>query len=339
MQNLAGRRVRLRYSVGLDYDVSGPSEFLLNVHAARTPRQRVIEESFALLPERTIALNEDRATGNRIASFDAPSGAVRVRYSALVEIAHRFVDPTAIVPETPATLPACSLHFLYASRYCQVDLVQQQAWDRFGHLTRGYGQVRAVRDWVRENLVFRVGASGPATSVIETLRDGAGVCRDFAHTMIAFCRALNYPARFVTGVDYGADPALGPPDFHAYVEAFVGGDWYLFDPTGISTITGLIRIGTGRDAADVSFATIFGPVRTGMPRVEFNAVEDAQNGVVLPSHCDLAVSTAHGPRTLTAIDDQPTGDRSLRATAFRSSGIRSGRARRRSAWRRLPAQA
>jgi len=339
MQDLAGKRVRLRYSIDLDYDVSGPSEFLLNVHAARTPLQQVIEESFSLTPEGMIVLDEDSATGNRIASFDARSGLLRVRYSALVEIAHRFVDPSVIVPETPATLPASSLHFLYPSRYCQVDLIQQQAWDRFGSLSRGYGQVCAVRDWVRENLVFRVGASGPATSVLETLRDGAGVCRDFAHAMIAFCRALNYPTRFVTGVDYGADPALGPPDFHAYVEAFVGGDWYLFDPTGISPITGLVRIGTGRDAADVSFATIFGPVRTGMPRVEFSAVEDVPNGVVLPSHCDLAVSTAYGPRTFNAPVDHPTRDMLSQATAFRSSGIRPSRVRRRSASRRSPAQA
>jgi transglutaminase-like putative cysteine protease len=98
---------------------------------------------------------------------------------------------------------------------------------------------------------------------VDTLRDGCGVCRDFAHTFIAYCRALNYPSRFCTGVDYGADPALGPPDFHAYAEVQMGGHWYLFDATGISPITGLIRIGTGRDAADVSFATIFGPSAPG----------------------------------------------------------------------------
>ncbi|MEO8751282.1 MAG: transglutaminase family protein, partial [Casimicrobiaceae bacterium] len=87
--------------------------------------------------------------------------------------------------------------------------------------------------------------------------------------------------------------ALGPPDFHAYVEVFIGGTWYVFDPTGISPVTGLIRIGTGRDAADVSFATIFGPVRTGMPRVEFSAVEDTTRGFVAPVATELAVSTAH----------------------------------------------
>jgi len=287
-----GNRVRLRYHVELAYDVAGPSAFLLNVHAAQTSRQQVIEEFFSLTPHREVSLDEDAATCNRIAAFDIASGPLLVRYAALVEIAHRIVDPADIVVETPAELPVGTLRFLYPSRYCQADLVQQQAWDRFGAMPRGYAQVRAVRDWVRETLRFEIGTSRSDTSVLDTLRDGKGVCRDFAHTMIAFCRALNYPARFVTGVDFGADPALGPPDFHAYVEVFVGGQWFLFDPTGISPVTGLIRIGTGRDAADVSFATIFGPVRTGMPKVEFSAVNDPANGVTPPVDTDLAVSTA-----------------------------------------------
>ncbi len=189
-------------------------------------------------------------------------------------------------------LPVSALRFLHPSRYCQADLVQKRAWDEFGHLPRGYAQVKAVRDWVEEKIRFRIGASRPSTSALDTLADGAGVCRDFAHTMITLCRALNYPARIVTGVDYGADPALGPPDFHAYVEVYVGGAWYLFDPTGISPVTGLIRIGTGRDAADVSFATIFGPVRTGMPSVAFDAVDDPAGGITSPARTELAVSTA-----------------------------------------------
>jgi transglutaminase-like putative cysteine protease len=290
---VSGSRVRLRYSVELAYDVAGPSTFLLNVHAAQTPRQHVVEELFSITPYREAALDEDPLSGNRIAAFDAAAGAVQVRYAALVEIAHRIVDPADVVPETPAALPVETLRFLYPSRYCQADLVQQQAWDRFGAHPRGYGQVRAVRDWAQQNIRFEVGTSRSDTSVVDTLRDGTGVCRDFAHTMIAFCRALNYPARFVTGVDFGADPALGPPDFHAYVEVFVGGGWFLFDPTGISPVTGLIRIGTGRDAADVSFATIFGPVRTGMPQVSFSAEEDPANGFTSPVVTDLAVSTAH----------------------------------------------
>ena len=291
-QEINGSRVRLHYSVDLEYEAQGQAEFLLNVHAARTSRQQVLKEYFSVTPERPVALAEDAATGNRIASFDSGAGLINVRYSVLVEIAHRYFEPEALVADSPGSLPVSTLQFLYSSRYCQVDLIQQQAWDRFGHFPRGYLQVRAVRDWVHHNLQFRTGVSHPGTSAVDTLRDGMGVCRDFAHTMIAFCRALNYPARFVTGVDYGAHESLGPPDFHAYVEVYVGGSWYLFDPSGISPVTGLIRIGTGRDAADVSFATIFGPVRTGGPRVEYGAMEDVVSGVGLPATTDLAVSTS-----------------------------------------------
>ncbi len=291
-REVAGSRVRLRYSVELEYEASGPSDFLLNVHAARTRRQRVVEESFDTNPRRIFVLDQDSTTGNRIAAFDVPSGHIVVRYAARVEISHRIVEPADVVAGTPSQLPVETLPFLYPSRYCQADLVQQHARDMFGSMPRGYGQVRAVRDWVRRRLKFQVGMSRTSTSAIDTLRDGAGACRDFAHTMIAYCRSLNYPTRFVTGVDYGADPALGPQDFHAYVEAFIGSGWYLFDPTGISPITGLLRIGTGRDAADVSFATIFGPVRTAAPRIEITAEEDPANGLARPVHTELAVSTA-----------------------------------------------
>jgi transglutaminase-like putative cysteine protease len=291
-QEIAGSRARLRYSVELDYVVEGPAEFLLNVHAARNPRQAVVEESFSIYPPRDVAQDEDAFTGSRIAGFAAMSGSLAVRYAALVEIAHRIVEPADITAAPPSSLDAGTLRYLYPSRFCQADLIQQQAWDRFGALSRGYGQVRAVRDWVRQALRFRTGVSRSTTSTIETLRDGAGVCRDFAHVMIAFCRALNYPARFVTGIDYGADPVLGPPDFHAYVEVYVGDDWYVFDPTGISPVTGLLRIGTGRDAADASFATIFGPVHAAMPRVRIDADDDPANGFMLPAHTELAISTA-----------------------------------------------
>ena len=272
--------------------VEGPSEFLLNVHAARNRRQAVVEEFLSFAPPREVAQSEDSLTGNRIAAFAAVSGSLVVRYAALVEIVHRIVEPADIAAAPPSALDAGTLRYLYPSRFCQADLIQQQAWDRFGAIPRGYGQVREIRDWVRQTLKFRIGVSRSTTSAVETLRDGAGVCRDFAHTMIAFCRALNYPARFVTGIDYGADPALGPPDFHAYVEVYIGDDWYIFDPTGISPITGLLRIGTGRDAADVSFATIFGPVRTLMPRVVIEADDNPAIGLMLPVHTELAVSTA-----------------------------------------------
>jgi transglutaminase-like putative cysteine protease len=291
-QETTGSRFRLRYSVDLHYDLSGPAEFLINVHAAKTPRQTVVEEAFEVTPPQPWSIECDPAIGNRIAKLSADTPALDVHYTGLVEIQHRIVEPSSIVAENPVDLPVESLRYLYPSRYCQADLVSQRAWDLFGHLPRSYGQVLAVRDWVRSNITFRIGTSHSGTTALDTMRECVGVCRDFAHTMITYCRALNYPSRFVTAVDYGADPGLGPPDFHAYVEVMVGGTWYMFDATGISPITGLIRIGTGRDAADVSFATIFGPVKTGMPKVSFEAVDDPANGFALPVQTELAVSTA-----------------------------------------------
>jgi transglutaminase-like putative cysteine protease len=292
LREIADSRVRLRYSVELHYDATGEADFLLNVHAAKTDRQWVVDERFELTSTSPYSLATDPATGNRILSFSAGPGSLTATYEALVEIAHRIVDPDDVIAERPAALPVSTLRFLYPSRYCQSDLISQRAWDTFGQMPRSYGQVRAVRDWVNQNCRFQVGTSDSATSAIETLRDGAGVCRDFAHTMITYCRALNYPARFVTGVDYGADPAIGPPDFHAYVEVFIGGTWFMFDPTGISPITGLVRIATGRDAAEASFATTFGPVVTGMPRVVVDSIDDPARGFVTPATTDLAVSTA-----------------------------------------------
>lgn len=291
-QEITGSRVQIRYTVELNYQLAGPAQFLLNVHAAMTPQQVVVEEQFAVHPACIHTVDTDPATGNRIAAFSGNAGPLRVAYAATVQIAHRVADPATLPVEEPAALPVRTLRYLYPSRYCQADLVQQAAWDQFGTMPRGYAQVAAVRDWVEARVRFAAGVSSTTTSVLDTLRDGAGVCRDFAHVMIAYCRALNYPARFVTGVDFGAAAELGPPDFHAYAEVFVGGAWYVFDPTGISPATGLIRIGTGRDAADVSFATIFGPVETGSPRITIAADSDAGKGILEPVATTLAVSTA-----------------------------------------------
>ena len=289
--DIAGSRMRIDYQVELHYDVAGASDFILLIHPARTTQQQVLSESLTIEPAVAHVLDTDPVTGNRLLKLQADAGPLDIALRALVEVRHHVGQPEQIGAVAPAELPASTLRYLVASRYCQTDQVQQRAWDLFGHHPRGYAQVQAVADWVRDNVDFRIGTSNPGTSAVDTLQAGCGVCRDFAHLTIALCRALNYPARFTTGVDYGADPALGPPDFHAYAEVYLD-RWYVFDATGISPKTGLIRIATGRDAADVSFATIFGPVRTGMPTLTFSAVEDPAAGVTLPRPTSLAVSTA-----------------------------------------------
>ena len=141
-------------------------------------------------------------------------------------------------------------------------------------------------------MTFTPNSSTGTTTAVDTLIDEAGVCRDFAHLMIALCRAVNIPARFVSGIDYGADPALGPTDFHAYVEVYVGHRWYLFDPSGTAIPMGFVRFATGRDAASAAFATMFGGVSSSAPVISIEALPDDSGNLVLPEHLAEALSTA-----------------------------------------------
>ena len=292
---IAGSRVRIAYAVELTYDVVSPADFIFNVHAAQTPQQQVSGESFITTPDLRSRVDVDPTFGNRLARLHADPGALNIRYEATVDVSHHMTEPSLLFAVPPTELPAAVLCYVRPSRYCQSDRVSSMAWQQFGHLPPGYEQVHAVCMWVRGRTRFQPGTSGVYTSALDTLNDCAGVCRDFAHVAISFLRALNYPARIVTGVDYGADPGLGPPDFHCYLDVFLGDRWYLFDPTGIAPLTGLVRIATGRDAADVSFATMFGQVRSTMPTVSFSAVEDIAAGIALPFPTSLAVSTASLP--------------------------------------------
>jgi transglutaminase-like putative cysteine protease len=205
-----------------------------------------------------------------------------VRYNATVTIAHYTAAPEQLQEVPLAQMPLDVLPYLRASRYCQSDRLQRFAFYEFGHLPRGYARVAAIQDWVRRRVTFRVQTSDASTSAMDTLVEQIGVCRDFAHLMVALCRALSIPARFTSGIDYGADIALGPPDFHAYVEVYLSGRWYVFDPSGLTTPMGLVRFSTGRDAADVAFATMYGAVQSSMPQVTINAIDDAANGITRP---------------------------------------------------------
>ena len=248
-----------------------------------------------------ISLFVDAVHENRYARLRAGPGALRVRYDATVDIAHHIAPPDIVGEVAIADLPPEALPYIYPSRYCQSDRLQQVARAEFGAMQPGYWRVRAIQDWVQKRTRFLSGSSNATTSAVDTLIEQVGVCRDFTHLMIAICRALNIPARFVTGIDYGSDPSFGPTDFHAYVEAFLGGRWYLFDPTGMTVPMGLIRLGTGRDAADVSIATIFGAVRSSAPLIGIEAVEDKVNNLALPIACVDALSTSEGSGLAVAV--------------------------------------
>lgn len=283
--------IRFDLSITLDYQVVTPSDFVFIIQPTNTPYQRVTWETLATEPHVNVEAEVHGSPANRHLRVHTEPGPFKLTYEAIIDLVHHFALPADLREVPIAELPASVLTYIYPSRYCQSDRLMQVAHAQFGSMTPGYERVEAIRAWVQERTKFQVGSSNPGTSALETFQCGAGVCRDFAHLMIAACRALNIPARLATGVDYGSDPALGPTDFHCYVEAYLGDRWFLFDPSGISPRMGLIRIGTGRDASDVAFATIFGTVQWTMPRISIRADGDAASGIVEPFRHGYAVST------------------------------------------------
>ena len=284
--------VRIQFSIGLQYEVGFPgADFIFNIQASRTRQQTVIAEQLTLSQSLPTLAHTDAITHARSLRVSALPGPFNVHYQATVDLNHHVANP-AQVPEVPvASLPPEVLPYIYPSRYCQSDRLGNLAMSEFGALPHGYNRVLAVQKWVQSQVRFKSNTSNSMTSAIDTLTDRVGVCRDFAHLMIAVCRALNIPARFTTGIDFGADPILGPPDFHAYVEAYLGNRWYMFDPSGTTIPMGFIRIGTGRDAADVSFATIFGSVGSQAPQIKIAALTQPNTGWLQPVHRTEALST------------------------------------------------
>lgn len=284
--------IHLRLSLALSYEVNAPgSDFIFNVHAAQTNRQQVVHESLQINQQVPWSVEDDPATGNRYLRLSAAPGLLQVMYTAAVDLSHHMAAPEQISEIPVAQLPARVLGYLYPSRYCQSDRLYLLAMREFGHRQPGYSRVQAICDWVAKRITYAKNTSDSNSSAIDTLIETAGVCRDFAHLMIALCRASNIPARFATGINYGVDLAYDAFDFHAYVEVYLVGGWYLFDPSGIAIPMGLVRFGTGRDAADVAFATIFGEVGSSPPVINIETIADANGCLVMPQRVVSALST------------------------------------------------
>jgi transglutaminase-like putative cysteine protease len=239
----------------LRYEVTGPTDFVFQIHALHGMDQEVLQESLAVTPALPVRIFSDPTVNHRFTRIHAEAGPLELRYRAKVRRTPRVPDPASL--EVPiADLPDEVLHNLMPTRYCESDHLSHAAQRMFGKLPRGLARVQGVADWIHDNVEYRPGSSQATTTARDVFVHRAGVCRDFAHLGITFCRALNIPARLVVGYASFADP---PPDFHAVFEAFVGGHWVLFDATRMSPVDGLVRIAVGRDAKDVAFATIFGP--------------------------------------------------------------------------------
>jgi transglutaminase-like putative cysteine protease len=287
--------VRLELQVDLNYEVDDQgADFVFNIHAAHTPAQVLTAENLWLSQAVQPRMHTDPTNGNRYMRLRAQPGEFRLSYTATVELTHHAAEASQLAEVPVRDLPPQVMGYIYPSRYCQSDRLIKFAINEFGSLWQGHSRVQAIQEWVQRRVTFTSNTSNSNTSAVDTLIERVGVCRDFAHLMIALCRAVNIPARFATGTDYGADPILGPPDFHAYVEAYLGDRWYIFDPSGTAIPMGFVRFGTGRDAADVAFATIFGGVRSQAPMIRAVAIEDITRGIALPHHRREALSTDQG---------------------------------------------
>jgi transglutaminase-like putative cysteine protease len=240
----------------LEYDVAEQTLFIFNVAVPNRSGQRVRGE--AIVPQPAYPVDEFRdASGNRFLRVNVAPGHFSMRYLAAVDIDPPPVDPAA--ERVPlATVDPEVIPYVLSSRYCEAEQLFAMACAEFGNIVPGYAQVQAVCAWIRAKIAYRVGTSSPTTTARDVLANRAGVCRDFAHLAVALCRALNIPARFVTGYTRYEEP---PQDFHAVFEAYLGGRWQLFDPTELVPIDSIVRIGVGCDAADVAFATFFGAAR------------------------------------------------------------------------------
>jgi transglutaminase-like putative cysteine protease len=239
----------------LAYQVNGPSDFLFQIHALNGMDQQVLSESLEIQPPVPVRVYADPTMDHRFTRLHADAGALTLRYRATVSRAVQPVDANA--PEVAiADLPDELMHNLMPTRYCESDHLSHAAIKLFGGLAPGLARVEAIVDWIHANIDYQLGSTKSTTTACDVFLQRAGVCRDFAHLAVTFCRALNIPARLVVGYARFDDP---PPDFHAVFEAYVGHRWVMFDATRMSPVEQMVRIASGRDAKDVAFATIFGP--------------------------------------------------------------------------------
>ncbi|MCR8724259.1 transglutaminase-like domain-containing protein [Frigidibacter sp. ROC022] len=236
----------------LDYQLAGLTSAILQVEAAAMPDQAILSSELVLSPHAHFSrVDSDGSLGQRV--LLELSNRLETTYRARVEIKRPPVD-LAGLPATPIhLLPGPVLRYLMGSRFCPSDRFQNYVAAEFGD-SAGGARIQAMRDWIRTHLTYVPGESDSTTTALETFVQRRGVCRDFAHVMITLARASGIPARIAS-----AYALLEPPqDFHAVAEVFLDGGWHMVDATGMARPEEMARIGVGRDAADVSFLTVYG---------------------------------------------------------------------------------
>jgi transglutaminase-like putative cysteine protease len=251
---------RLLIGCEFTYDAMSPTPAIFQVQPGELPDVALSEQEWSSSPPMRLRGYTD-LYGNPCTRVVLPAGRSTFRYSAVAAVPDTSEDADETAPEiAPDDLPDETLLFTLPSRYCLPDVLGSEAWDRFGGQPSGYRRVQAICDHVNSHLTFQYGSTTAWSTAADVNRTRLGVCRDFTHLAISFCRALNIPARYVFGylpdMDVPVNPA--PMDFAAWMEVWLGQRWWTFDPRNNARRKGRVLIGRGRDASDVAMATTFG---------------------------------------------------------------------------------
>jgi transglutaminase-like putative cysteine protease len=253
-------KLRIGYELQYEFPQPTPAILMLNVHFTRasdlmTPDHVVVHPSVALSGYRD-------GFGNWCTRLVAPAGRVVITANSVI---CDKGEPDPVVSDARQVpvedLPEEALVFLLASRFCDSDRLLDLSWSLFGKAAPGWARVQAICDFTHRHIIFGYEHASVGRTASDAYQERRGVCRDYAHLAVAFCRALNIPARYCTGYlgDVGMAPPYPPGDFAAWFEAYLGGRWHTFDPRNNVPRIGRILVARGRDAADVAIATTFGP--------------------------------------------------------------------------------
>jgi transglutaminase-like putative cysteine protease len=250
--------IRLAYDIQFDIPATVAMVALLNVHPSRA-HDLLEPDELQTEPKLEVAHYID-SFGNRCARFVAPPGLLRLTNSTLIQDSDEPDEVNWSACETAVgDLPFEVLSYLLNSRYCEVDRFSNIAFELFGNIDPGWGRVQAICNWVHSHVTFNYQHARPTKTALDVYTERVGVCRDFQHLAVTFCRALNIPARYATGYlgDIGV-PVVLPMDFSAWFEVYLDGRWWTFDARNNQPRLGRVLIATGRDASDVAMTTSFG---------------------------------------------------------------------------------
>lgn len=253
--------IRVGYDIIFEHPATTPIVAMLYLHPSRTETVRR-GEYLLVEPQVPVSTYID-VFGNRCGRLLAPAGLLRLWNDAVVEDSGRPDQQTPDAEQCEIyDLPPETIQFLLSSRYCEVDRMVDIAWQLFGSTPKNWTRVQAICDFVHRHIKFDYLQARPTRTAYEAYQEQIGVCRDFTHLAVTFCRCMNIPARYCTGYlgDIGV-PVTEPMDFSAWFDAYLGGQWYTFDPRNNMPRIGRVLMAQGRDAADVALLTSFGPSR------------------------------------------------------------------------------